>query len=130
MRRGLRPTAASTNSRKQTKDATAAPARWPRCDETACAFAVGKRETKQGRKDRSMEGAMLLSTALAAALAVATWSSHALAASRGAAATSREAVVQRCMTEAKRHYGGMYYSWGDARESAYGHCMTDAGLRP
>ncbi len=77
-----------------------------------------------------MEGAMLLSTALAAALAVATWSSQALAASRGAAATSREAVVQRCMTEAKRHYGGMYYAWDNVREAAYGHCMTDAGLRP
>jgi hypothetical protein len=77
-----------------------------------------------------MKGAKLSSTMLAAALAVATWASQALAASKGSAATGREAVVQRCMTEAKRHYGGMYYSWGDARESAYGHCMTDAGLRP
>jgi hypothetical protein len=34
------------------------------------------------------------------------------------------------MTEAKRHYGGIYYNWGDVRESAYEHCMTDAGLPP
>ena len=77
-----------------------------------------------------MKGAMLLSTALAAALAVATWTSQTLAASRGTAATSRDAVVQRCMTEAKRHYGGMYYNWGEVREFAYEHCMTDAGLPP
>jgi hypothetical protein len=77
-----------------------------------------------------MKGARLLSTALAAALAVATWTSQTLAASRGAPATDRDSVVQRCMTEAKRHYGGIYYNWGDVRESAYEHCMTDAGLPP
>jgi hypothetical protein len=44
--------------------------------------------------------------------------------------TGRDAVVQRCMTEAKRRYGGIYYSWGEVREAAYGHCMTDAGLPP
>jgi hypothetical protein len=77
-----------------------------------------------------MRGAMLLSTALAAALAVATGTSQTLAASRGSAATGRDAVVQKCMTEAKRHYGGIYYNWGEVRESAYEHCMTDAGLPP
>jgi hypothetical protein len=77
-----------------------------------------------------MNGANLLSTALAAALAVATLTSQTLAASRGTAATGRDAVVQRCMTEAKRHYGGIYYNWGEVRESAYEHCMTDAGLPP
>ena len=77
-----------------------------------------------------MKGVNLLSTALGAALAVATWTSPTLAASRGAAVTGRDAVVQRCMTEAKRHYGGIYYNWGEVRESAYEHCMTDAGLPP
>jgi hypothetical protein len=76
-----------------------------------------------------MKGAKL-STALVTVLAVATWTSQTLAASKGSPATDREAVVQRCMTEAKRRYGGMYYSWGEVREAAYGHCMTDAGLRP
>jgi hypothetical protein len=32
--------------------------------------------------------------------------------------------------EAKRHYGGIYCNWGDVRESAYEHCMIDAGLPP
>ena len=77
-----------------------------------------------------MKGAMLLSTALAAALAVATWTSQTLAASRSSAATGRDAVVQRCMTQAHRHYGGIYYNWGDVRDSAYEHCMTEAGLPP
>ncbi len=77
-----------------------------------------------------MKGAKLLSTALVTVLAVATWTSQTLAASRVTAATGRDAVVQRCMTEAKRHYGGIYYNWGDVRESAYEHCMTDAGLPP
>jgi hypothetical protein len=77
-----------------------------------------------------MKGAILSSTALAAALAVAAWTSPTLAASRSTAVTGRDAVVQRCMTEAKRHYGGIYYNWGDVRESAYEHCMTDAGLPP
>jgi hypothetical protein len=77
-----------------------------------------------------MKGTMLLSTAFAAALAVATWTSQALAASRVSPATGRDAVVQRCMAEAKRHYGGMYYNWGEVREFAYEHCMTDAGLPP
>jgi hypothetical protein len=77
-----------------------------------------------------MKGANLSSTALAAALAVAAWTSPTLAASRGSAVTGRDVVVQRCMTEAKRHYGGIYYNWGDVRESAYEHCMTDAGLPP
>jgi hypothetical protein len=77
-----------------------------------------------------MKGAKLLSTALVTVLAVATWTSPTLAASRVTAATGRDAVVQRCMTEAKRHYGGIYYNWGDVRESAYEHCMTDAGLPP
>jgi hypothetical protein len=77
-----------------------------------------------------MKGAKLLSTALAAALAVAAWTSPTLAASRGSAVTGRDAVVQKCMTEAKRHYGGIYYNWGEVRESAYEHCMTDAGLPP
>jgi hypothetical protein len=77
-----------------------------------------------------MRGVNLSSTALVAALAVATWTSQTLAASKGSAVTGRDAVVQRCMTEAKRHYGGIYYNWGDVRESAYEHCMTDAGLPP
>jgi hypothetical protein len=77
-----------------------------------------------------MKGAILSSTALAAALAVAAWTSPTLAASRGSAVTGRDAVVQRCMTEAKRHYGGIYYNWGDVRELSYEHCMTDAGLPP
>jgi hypothetical protein len=77
-----------------------------------------------------MKGAKLLSTALVTVFAVATWTSLTLAASRVTAATGRDAVVQRCMTEAKRHYGGIYYNWGDVRESAYEHCMTDAGLPP
>jgi hypothetical protein len=77
-----------------------------------------------------MKGAKFLSTALATALAVAAGASQTLAASRASAATGRDAVVQRCMTEAKRHYGGIYYNWGEVRESAYEHCMTDAGLPP
>jgi hypothetical protein len=77
-----------------------------------------------------MKGANLFSTALAAAFAVAASASPTLAASRGSAATGRDAVVQRCMAEAKRHYGGIYYNWGEVRESAYEHCMTDAGLPP
>jgi hypothetical protein len=77
-----------------------------------------------------MNGANLLSTALATVLAVAAWASPTLAASRGSTATGRDAIVQRCMTEAKRHYGGIYYNWGEVRESAYEHCMTDAGLPP
>jgi hypothetical protein len=77
-----------------------------------------------------MRGVSLSSTALVTALAVATWTSQTLAASKGSVATGRDAVVQRCMTEAKRHYGGIYYNWGDVRESAYEHCMTDAGLPP
>jgi hypothetical protein len=77
-----------------------------------------------------MKGANLSSTALAAALAVTAWASPTLAASRGSAVTGRDAVVQKCMTEAKRHYGGIYYNWGDVREFSYEHCMTDAGLPP
>jgi hypothetical protein len=78
-----------------------------------------------------MRGVNLSSTALVTVLAVAAWASPTLAASRGlTAATGRDAVVQRCMTEAKRHYGGIYYNWGEVRESAYEHCMTDAGFPP
>jgi hypothetical protein len=77
-----------------------------------------------------MKGANLFSTALATVVAVATLTSSTLAASRGSAATGRDAVVQRCMAEAKRRHGGIYYNWGDVRESAYEHCMTDAGHPP
>jgi hypothetical protein len=77
-----------------------------------------------------MKGVILSSTALATALAVVAWTSPTLAASRDAAVTGRDAVVQRCMTEAKRHYGGIYYNWGDVRGFSYEHCMTDAGLPP
>jgi hypothetical protein len=112
--------------RERFKDSTAAPAPMGRpASADVCAPPDAGRETE----DRSMTEAKL-STALAAALAVATWTSQTLAAPKGSPATDRNAVVQRCMTEAKRHYGGIYYSWGEVREAAYGHCMNDAGLPP
>jgi hypothetical protein len=77
-----------------------------------------------------MKGASLFSIPVVAVLAVALWASQAPAASKGSAATGRDAVVQRCMTDAHRHYGGIYYNWGEVRESAYEHCMTDAGFPP
>jgi hypothetical protein len=40
----------------------------------------------------------------------------------------RYAAVKRCDAEAQKHYRGIYYSWGDARNFAYKRCVFDAGF--
>ena len=41
---------------------------------------------------------------------------------------ARYAAIQRCNAEARKHYRGIYYSWGDVRDFAYKHCLFDAGF--
>ena len=76
-----------------------------------------------------MKIASLLSVALAMGPAIATWTSPAAAAVRDAG-TLREAVIAKCMTQAKSHYPGGYRDWGQSREFAYQTCMFDAGQAP
>jgi hypothetical protein len=45
-----------------------------------------------------------------------------------AAESGRDAAIKRCNAEAQKHYRGIYYSWGDARNFAYKHCVFDAGV--
>ena len=45
-----------------------------------------------------------------------------------AAEDARYAAIQRCNAEARKHYRGIYYSWGDVRDFAYKHCLFDAGF--
>jgi hypothetical protein len=45
-----------------------------------------------------------------------------------AAEDARGAAIQRCNAEARKHYRGIYYSWGDVRDFAYKHCLFDAGF--
>jgi hypothetical protein len=67
----------------------------------------------------------LLSMALAMGLSVATWTSPASAAVNDT--NSRDAVVAKCMAQARGHYPGNYRDWGQSREFAYQSCMHDSG---
>jgi hypothetical protein len=74
-----------------------------------------------------MKFANILSITIVAGLSVATWTSQASAAVRDAAA-GRDAAMARCSVEARRHYPGKYYDWGETRDHAYQSCMFDAGF--
>jgi hypothetical protein len=78
----------------------------------------------QGREH--MKSTSLLSIALAMGLSIAALTSPASAAVRDASA-GRDAVVAKCMTQARGHYPGNYRDWGQSREFAYQSCMHDAG---
>jgi hypothetical protein len=76
-----------------------------------------------------MKTANILAFALVAGLSVATLTSQASAAV-GDAGAGRDAAMERCVAEAKSHYPGKYYDYGQARNFAYEHCMFDAGRAP
>jgi hypothetical protein len=78
----------------------------------------------QGRE--RMKIATLLSVALAMGLSIATWASPASAAVRDPG-TQRDAVIAKCVAQARAHYPGNYRDWGDSRDLAYQACMHDAG---
>jgi hypothetical protein len=82
---------------------------------------------KPGRENMTV--ANMLVFALVAGLSFATMTSQASAAARDAEA-GRDAAMERCVAEAKSHYPGKYYDYGQARNFAYEHCMYDAGQAP
>jgi hypothetical protein len=45
-----------------------------------------------------------------------------------ATVTGRDAALAACNVEARKHYGGMYYNFDQARDFAYDHCMYDRGF--
>jgi hypothetical protein len=69
-----------------------------------------------------------LSIALVAAISIAAWTSQAAAAVREGA--GRDAAMTRCLAQAKRHYPGKYFDWGEVRDFNYWDCMHDAGYVP
>jgi hypothetical protein len=67
--------------------------------------------------------------ALLVGLSIAAWASPSMAAVKNSATvTGRDAALAACNVEARKHYGGMYYNFDQARDFAYDHCMYDRGF--
>jgi hypothetical protein len=77
-----------------------------------------------------MKIARMLTVVLLAAISLAAWTAQSSAAVRGGPAGTREATTARCIAEARRHYPGKYYDWGEVRDFQYENCMHDAGFPP
>jgi hypothetical protein len=76
-----------------------------------------------------MKIARMLSVVLLAGISVAMWTAQGSAAVRNAPG-SRDATTERCIVEARKHYPGKYYDWGEIRDFQYQNCMHDAGFPP
>jgi hypothetical protein len=90
---------------------------------------IREQEVNKNEWEKNMKNASMLSIALIAGLSVAAWTSQGLAAGRDTAAV-RDAAMSRCLAEARRHYPGKYYDWGETRDHSYQACMFDAGFPP
>ena len=62
-----------------------------------------------------------LMMALAVALSATMWNSSA------SAAAGRDAAIEKCVAQAHKRFGGMYYNFDQNRTFVYADCMHDAG---
>jgi hypothetical protein len=66
-----------------------------------------------------MKIANVLSMALLTGLSIPAWTSQSSAAANHAGADT----MTRCLGDARRHYPGKYYDWGEVRDFSYEACM-------